>query len=450
MCTVKRASSKLLARVSSLDLLFELTGTSCIQYNGHGILQPRQICPPLAALQEAAGEGLLALLAADPADALLQRSLCEELAARPSQPQWAQRHVAQLRLRAHEYEGAITAFQTAIRAAPERAELWEGLGAAYHGLGRHSSALKSYGRALELDPGRLYCLMQAALLEYQVANYAESAARYRAALAVQPGHVAALLGLVEVLLAAARQHGRLGALGAAAHELAEAAEAAAAAAAAHGNLATAWKLLGDVHAQHSVVNPKAVAEKLAAAKAAGARGAADAAAAAKEGVAARLGEVRRARRAYAAAAHLNPTQGTLWGDIATTLAAEAGLLRLQPGCSASRVAVLHARAGAIVRGGLRLAPSSGWLWACLGRVVGDPGKAEVAWGRALQLEPRDAITWAELGRLYSRNGAGGCLSCSAAGAAPAIYCWQLAACHAMDDAGTLSMMLWAVGAASFC
>lgn len=59
-------------------------------------------------------------------------------------------------------------FQRAIRGEPNDAELWEGLGAAYQALSRHSSALKAYGRALELDGTRLYCLLQSGVLQYQM------------------------------------------------------------------------------------------------------------------------------------------------------------------------------------------------------------------------------------------------------------------------------------------
>lgn len=52
------------------------------------------------------------------------------------------------------------------RSSPKSAELWEGLGSAYQALGRHASALKSYGRALELSPDRPYCLMAAGALDY--------------------------------------------------------------------------------------------------------------------------------------------------------------------------------------------------------------------------------------------------------------------------------------------
>lgn len=54
-------------------------------------------------------------------------------------------------------------------------------------------------------------------------------------------------------------------------------------------------------------------------------------------------------------------------------------------------------------------PASDFLWSCLGRcalVAGDPGLAEYAWNRSLQLNSKNALSWVQLGRLYGRSGEG--------------------------------------------
>lgn len=373
------------------------------------------------------------------------------------------------------------------RSSPKSAELWEGLGAAYQALGRHASALKSYGRALQLDPERPYCLMCAGALEYMNGVYIAAAERYRAALQIAPQHPAALLGLAEVLLSSAGQHVAMGATGAAAVELQEAAQlagkatsgaktgpvqgaaagagsgptagaavsprasaaapllppspSAAAAARTSGaggsamaaagsadqqqppppeqlqyssNIVTAWKLLGDILVQQHLLQPAAAA----AAREAPAD--ADAAvAAALDGLVARQGLLARARRAYAHALMLNPAAGEVWGDVAQCYSHEARLLlELQPhtqqqGTSATAaadaVAAAHAAAVRTARGGLRLAPASSWLWGVLAGAAasaGDPAAAEYAYSRALALDPKAAMLWVQLGRLYSRCGSG--------------------------------------------
>ena len=55
---------------------------------------------------------------------------------------WALRLLPHLQLQSGDSEGSIVSSQAAIRAEPERAELWEVLGAAYRQAGRQTSALK--------------------------------------------------------------------------------------------------------------------------------------------------------------------------------------------------------------------------------------------------------------------------------------------------------------------
>ncbi|GBF94747.1 hypothetical protein Rsub_07630 [Raphidocelis subcapitata] len=346
-------------------------------------------------------------------DPQLARRVCEDALARePLRAGWARARLARLQLEARECAAAAAGFQAAIRAAPRDAALWEGLGAAYQALGRHSSALKSYERALELEPGRLYSLAQAGALLYMAGRYAESAERYRAALSLQPAFPAAQLGLAETLLAAARLHARMGAAGAAADELREAAQAASACARGGrgANMVTAWKLLGDVLIQHAAVTPGGPPAAPAPGEGADAAGAA--AAGAARALSTRLVAMRAARRAYLRAVHLEPSSGLLWGDLAGSCHQEATLLNLQPqtegssgqGAAAAAAAAAAARAERLARGALRLAPADAWLWRQLGAVSGDPAVSEYALSRALQLDPKDATSWVQLGRLYTRHG----------------------------------------------
>lgn len=345
------------------------------------------------------------------------------------------------------------------RAAPKSAELWEGLAASYQALGRHASALKAYTRTLELDPARPYALMQSGALEYMAGAYDTAADKYRAALKAVPAHPAALLGLAEVLLSSACRHSAMGAAGAAAVELVQAAEVARAAAdgvksadssagtsaaatgqqayaaapatanglqpqqEVHGhqqhssllcttNLATAWKLLGDILLQQHMLQPKAAAVAVAAGMS-GTDAAREAVSTALQHLAARRDTLRDARRAYARALHLHPTSGEVWGDLALCYSHEARLLQqLQVSKGTPTAADIHMSWCAAVRtarGGLRLSPASSWLWGVLAgaaAAAGDPAAAEYSYSRALALDPKAAILWVELGRLYRRYGSG--------------------------------------------
>ncbi|KAF6252995.1 hypothetical protein COO60DRAFT_1704042 [Scenedesmus sp. NREL 46B-D3] len=383
--------------------------------------------------------------------ASLEAKLLEEMLLRAPDAHWARGRLARLQLQTGQYEQAVASFQGAIRSTPKSAELWEGLAASYQALGRHASALKSYSRTLELDPARPYALMSCGALHYMAGAYQDAAQQYRAALLLLPQHPAALLGLAEVLLSSACRHMAMGAAGAATLELTEAAERAAAAvsgvkveeqaaAAANGvageataareaadapqqrhvllgsNLATAWKLLGDILLQKHLLQPLTAAAA-ANATTASTHGdtAAAAVAAALQHLSARRQLLQHARRAYSRALALNPAGGELWGDLALCYSHEAKLLQqLQPqqpaaqqGATAGAIAAARAAAVRAARGGLRLSPASSWLWGVLAGALaaaGHPAAAEFSYSRALALDPKAAALWVQLGRLYSRHG----------------------------------------------
>ena len=102
---------------------------------------------------------------------------------------------------------------------------------------------------------------------------------------------------------------------------------------------------------------------------------------------------------------------------------------IHPGAQTDGGAALRRRALALARGGLRLDPTSDWLWGCAATIaaaaasgpLGDDGgggaagsaerasaaaTAEYCYSRALQLNPRRAPLWAALGRLYAAHGEG--------------------------------------------
>lgn len=57
----------------------------------------------------------------------------------------------------------LICLQAALRGEAGSAESWEALGAAYERIGRLTASLKTYQRAVELDPTRLYALTQVGL-----------------------------------------------------------------------------------------------------------------------------------------------------------------------------------------------------------------------------------------------------------------------------------------------
>lgn len=348
----------------------------------------------LSHAQASAGDGLCRLLAATSSSALETR-LCEEILDRAPDAHWAKARLAYIQLAQQKYTEAVASFQAAIRGLPDDAGLWEGMGAAYRALGRHNSALKSFMRAIELEPGRLYSVINTATLEYQAGAYAEAVVRYymvsfmclktnmhsslmmcqlasicavllatQSNNSIQPApdmhtckHACGMLcrykhaltlddsnraihsGLAEALLAAACMHARMGAFGASAIELQEAAEHATVATKGDSsNLVTAWKLLGDVYMQHNLITPSKAATKLTEAKRNLAANFTETAVSAAEfGVSAKVNAMQSARLAYAHALHLNPTSGPLWGDVACSYSQEAKLLQQQMATTTGQV-----------------------------------------------------------------------------------------------------------------
>lgn len=98
------------------------------------------------------------------------------------------------------------------------------------------------------------------------------------------------------------------------------------------------------------------------------------------------------------------------GAAAATGAGVAAALGALPPLDAAAAAPeqLAVRCGQLA---VALEPTSDFLWAALGRAAaaaGDPGLAEHAWARSLQLNAKNALAWVQLGRLYARQGEGTC------------------------------------------
>ena len=172
---------------------------------------------------------------------------------------WAAVRLAPAAARLGDHEAAVSALQTVLRSAPDSSAAWEALGAAYDALNRHSAALKAYGRAIDIererttnsidDPGGgVFASVRSGRIMHQMGAVRESIAAYEHALAVAPGHTAALLGLAEAELGRARLAAGRGAPGVAIAAAERAAEAATRSSLSTGTDApkrTAVKLIGD-------------------------------------------------------------------------------------------------------------------------------------------------------------------------------------------------------------
>lgn len=86
--------------------------------------------------------------------------------------------------------------QAAIRADPKDSNCWESLGEAYLSRGSYTTALKSFRKASELNPGLVYSIYRAATVEQILGKYENAIATYKEVLKKAEDYVPALKGNV--------------------------------------------------------------------------------------------------------------------------------------------------------------------------------------------------------------------------------------------------------------
>ena len=329
---------------------------------------------------------------------------------------WAAVRLAPASSRAGDHEGAVVALQTVLRAVPDSSAAWEALGAAYDALSKHSAALKAYRRAVEIESnfkhkpdggsGRVFASTQSGRIMHQMGAVSEAIAAYESALAVVPGHTAALLGLAAAELQRSYNDAAY-APGSAIASAARAADAATTAAAAPGPDApkrSAVKLLGDALLVIARCRDPAVAmDRGGTGRLDQSNKSSSAVTRAEDAETNAVHAARRARRAYARGVHLDPNTASAWRDLAGACAAE--------GDASPHDAKTSCRLSAerCLRGALRVDSADPATWTALGTLGGaDPGvdpvrgiaRRETALARAVTLDPRCAPAWTALSRLY--------------------------------------------------
>ena len=329
---------------------------------------------------------------------------------------WAAVRLAPASSRAGDHEGAVVVLQTVLRAVPDSSAAWEALGAAYDALSKHSAALKAYRRAVDIESdfkhkpdggsGRVFASTQSGRIMHQMGAVSEAIAAYESALAVVPGHTAALLGLAAAELQRSYNDAAY-APGSAIASAARAADAARTAAAAPGPDApkrSAVKLLGDALLVIARCRDPAVAmDRGGTGRLDQSNKSSSAVTRAEDAETNAVHAARRARRAYARGVHLDPNTASAWRDLAGACAAE--------GDASPHDAKTSCRSSAerCLRGALRVDSADPATWTALGTLGGaDPGadpvrdiaRRETALARAVTLDPRCAHAWTALGRLY--------------------------------------------------
>ncbi|NWR38286.1 TTC37 protein, partial [Tachuris rubrigastra] len=114
--------------------------------------------------------------------------------ASPGTAKWAWLHRGLYYLRSGQPSQAVADLQAALRADPKDSNCWESLGEAYLNRGSYSTALKSFRRASELNPGLMYSIYRAAALEQILGKYENAIATYQQILKKTENYVPALKG----------------------------------------------------------------------------------------------------------------------------------------------------------------------------------------------------------------------------------------------------------------
>ncbi|XP_069483747.1 superkiller complex protein 3 [Ambystoma mexicanum] len=107
-------------------------------------------------------------------------------------------------LRAGQHSQAVADFQAALRADPKDSNCWECLGEAYLSRGGHTTALKSFTKASELNPESIYSIYKVAAIKQILGKYKESITEYHHIIEKSKEYVPALKGLGECHLMMAR------------------------------------------------------------------------------------------------------------------------------------------------------------------------------------------------------------------------------------------------------
>ncbi|PWN47052.1 TPR-like protein [Violaceomyces palustris] len=158
---------------------------------------------------------------------------------------WAWKAIGSVELERKHYDESISAYQVALRAAPQDANSWQRLGEAYAGSGRHVAAIKSFSKALELRPDDWqvkYCIadVQRALGQYEIAIKV-----FADILDDREGEIGVRVALAETLLMQARLEYRTGYVERCEASLLRALTESEMALRQDENLRSAWKIISD-------------------------------------------------------------------------------------------------------------------------------------------------------------------------------------------------------------
>uniref|UniRef100_A0A6V7QSG7 Tetratricopeptide repeat protein SKI3 n=1 Tax=Ananas comosus var. bracteatus TaxID=296719 RepID=A0A6V7QSG7_ANACO len=275
---------------------------------------------------------------------------------------------------------------------------YEALGLAYHRLGMFTAAIKSYGRAIELEGSRIFALVESGNIQLMLRSFRKvrlslvylRVEQFSSALETVPNNLAAQFGLASGLLGWSRQCITSGAFGWGATLLKEAAEAAKACTSLSGNQYSAWKLQGDIQIAYAKCFPwedkedsPEVDEKIFKVSI-------------DQWKNTCLLAANSAKCSYQRALHLAPWQANLYADIAMSVDLIYSMEeKKEPDPALPEKMCL---------GALLLEPINKEFWVILGCLSSNHALKQHSFIRGLQLDISLSEAWAYLGKFYESLG----------------------------------------------
>ncbi|PKU77719.1 tetratricopeptide repeat protein SKI3 [Dendrobium catenatum] len=339
-----------------------------------------------------AGDALCDLLDVNGKESL-EIAVCKEASEKSPRAFWAFRRLGYLQIYHKKWEEAVQSLQHAIRGYPACADLWEALGLAYHRLGRLTAAIKSYGRAIELEDSKIFSLIESGNILLMLGSFRKGIELFRHALEVSPQNVSAHFGLASGLLGLSKECASIGAYEWGASLLKDASEITSACSHLSSNFSSVWKLHGDIQIAYAKCLPwenKITSTHID-------EGAFKASIIDWKNSC--LSAAKNARLLYQRALHLTPWQSNIYADIAITIDLIYSLLEREKTDHDTRQLSERMSLGSLMFEGVNCD-----FWVILACVTNDYALKQHALIRGLQLDNSLAVSWAYLGKLYMKLG----------------------------------------------
>ncbi|KFW71571.1 Tetratricopeptide repeat protein 37 [Pygoscelis adeliae] len=311
---------------------------------------------------------------------------------------WAWLHRGLYYLRTGQPSQAVADLQAALRADPKDSNCWESLGEAYLSRGSYSTALKSFRKASELNPGLVYSIYRAAAVEQILGKYENAIATYEQILKKTEDYVPALKGLGECYLMLARSALDNYLDRKAVDYIEQALEFFTRATKHRPDVSCLWKLLGDTCTSVHVISPTKVNVQVLGyllGKNAGKQ-------MLKKSELLRLGG-----RCYGRALKLMPLP-SLWCDLGINYYRQAEHLTAV-GTDMNEISELLEKSLQCLKKAVRLDSKNHLYWNALGVVascsaIGNYALAQHSFIKSVQAEQINVVAWTNLGVLYLATG----------------------------------------------